>query len=414
LTTPGSRPAERLRLGLVVPRYGLDILGGAETFARNFAEHLSASSDGSSPGAGIDRPVDVTVLTTCARDLVTWQNEYPPGETRINGLRVLRFPVDNKRRNVSLYRELTGRINRGEPIGLEDQAAWLEHSAHSPRLYQHLAREGTDYDLFIFLPYLFGTTLYGSAVRPQKSVICPCLHDEPYAHFTDVRLAMQKVQGLMFISAPERALAEQKLSIRHPAARLVGCGLEEFSADGERFRQKYGLSGPFILYAGRLDPLKNVLQLLSFFLAYRQTHSYPDLKLVLAGSGPLPIPAHPDVVQLPSLRWNGLQDAYAAATLLCQPSLVESFSLVLMEAWLAGTPALVHGHCPVTRHHVLRSNGGLYFTSAAEFAGAVSWLLDHPVERQRMAMLGGAYVRCEFSWPATLARFQQALDQWLV
>jgi glycosyltransferase involved in cell wall biosynthesis len=396
-----------------VPRYGLDVLGGAETFARNFAEHLSSSAGQGSPGAGASEAVDVTILTTCARDLVTWRNEYASGESRINGLRVLRFPVDNQRRDEYLFRQLTARINRGEPITEDDQTAWLEHSAHSPCLYHHLAHHGGNYDLFVFLPYLFGTTLYGSAIWPGKSVICPCLHDEPYAYFTDVRLALQNARGLMFISAPEQDLAEKKLGIRHRSACLVGCGLEEFAADGDRFRHKYGLSGPFILYAGRLDPQKNVLQLLSFFLSYRQTYPDRDLKLVLAGSGPLPVPTHPHIVHLPSLRWNGLQDAYAAATLLCQPSLVESFSLVLMEAWLAGTPALVHGHCPVTQHHVLRSNGGLYFTSAAEFAGAVSWLLDHPQECRHMGALGRAYVRREFNWPATLTRFRHALKQWL-
>jgi glycosyltransferase involved in cell wall biosynthesis len=92
---------------------------------------------------------------------------------------------------------------------------------------------------------------------------------------------------------------------------------------------------------------------------------------------------------------------------------LESFSLVLMESWLAGTPVLVHGHCPVTRHHVLRSNGGLYFTSPAEFAGAMDWFLEHPAERQQMGALGRAYVRREFNWPAVLARFREASRSWL-
>jgi hypothetical protein len=184
-----------IRLGLVVPRYGPEILGGAETFARNLAEHLPPDE------------YEVTVLTTCARDHLSWENEYPPGESRIHGLRVLRFPVDHARRDVKSYQRLTDRINRGEPLTPSDQSAWLEHSAHSPRLYAHLARCGADYDLFLFLPYLFGTTLYGSAIWPAKSVICPCLHDEPYAYLDDVRLMLRSVRGLMFISAPEQAYA---------------------------------------------------------------------------------------------------------------------------------------------------------------------------------------------------------------
>jgi glycosyltransferase involved in cell wall biosynthesis len=390
-----------IRLAFVVPRYGADVLGGAETFARHFAEHLPSDE------------FHATVLTTCARDLLTWQNEYPPGETKINGLRVLRFPVDHRRRDAHVFRRLVDRFNRGEPATVEDQDAWLEHSAHSPELYRHLAGHGAAYDLFFFLPYLFGTTLYGSAVWPEKSVVCPCLHDEPYAYFADVRAMLCSVRGLMFIAAPEQALAEGKLGVHHPAAHLVGFGLDDFAADGERFRRKFGVRGPFLLYAGRLDPAKNILELVSHFVAYRQARPERDLKLVLAGSGPLPLPNHPNLMSLGFLERRDLEDAYAAAAVLCQPSLVESFSIVLMEAWLAGTPVLVHGHCAVTRHHVLKSSGGLYFTSAAEFGETVDWFLDHPQEREWMGALGRAYVSREFNWPVVLQRFRTAVSGWL-
>jgi len=387
-------------LGIVVPRYGSEVLGGAETFARHFAEHLPSDEFG------------VTVLTTCARDLLTWRNEFPSGESWINGVRVFRFPIDHRRRDSRLFQKLINRFNRGESAGLKDQDTWLEHSAHSPDLYLHLARHGHAYDLLIFLPYLFGTTIYGSAIWPDKSVICPCLHDEPYAYFADVRLVLHAARGLMFISAPEQALAEDKLGVRHPAAQLVGLGVDPFTADGERFRRKFGLGEPFILYAGRLDPMKNVMQLLTFFLAYRNARPDRSLKLVLAGSGPLTMPDRPDVIPLGFLDTADLHDAYAAALVLCQPSLVESFSIVLMEAWLAGTPVLVHGDCPVTRDHVMCSNGGLYFTSAAEFGEALDWFFDHDQMRQQMGALGRAYVRREFSWPVVLDRFRAALALW--
>jgi glycosyltransferase involved in cell wall biosynthesis len=388
------------RVAFVVPRYGPDVLGGAESFARHFAEHLPPDE------------FSVTVLTTCARDLHSWLNEYPPGGIEINGIRVHRFPVAQGRRDAYLYRRLADRFNRGEPATLDDQASWLEHSAQSPELYKHLVSHGNHYDLMIFMPYLFGTTIYGSALWPEKSVICPCLHDEPYAFFTDVRLMLRTARGLMFLSAPEQTLAERKLGVRHPAARLIGFGMDPLSADGERFRRGFGLTQPFILYAGRLDPMKNVMQLLSCFLAYRQARAEEELKLVLAGSGPLPIPSHPDIVRVGFLTSDDLHDACAAATVLCQPSLVESFSIVLMEAWLAGTPVLVHGHCPVTRHHVLQSNGGLYYTSAEEFTSALDWLSSHGKQRRQMGEHGRSYVLREFNWPTVLERFRAAVRVW--
>jgi glycosyltransferase involved in cell wall biosynthesis len=315
-------------------------------------------------------------------------------------------------RDAHLFQCLTDRFNRGEPATPDDQASWLEHSAHSPELYAHLAVHGASYDLMIFIPYLFGTTIYGSALWPEKSVIWPCLHDEVYAYFADVRLMLRSAHGLMYVSEPEQALAEGKLGVRNRAARLIGFGMDPFPAVGERFRGRFGLTEPFVLYAGRLDPLKNVMQLLSHFRAYREARPESELKLVLAGSGPLPVPQHPDVVPVGSLGSDDLHDACDAATVLCQPSLVESFSIVLMEAWLARTPVLVHGHCAVTRHHVLQSNGGLYYTSAEEFTGALDWLLDHPQGRRQMGLQGQDYVLREFNWPTVLDRFRAAVRVW--
>ena len=70
-TRPGGpaarrRPRRAVKLAVVVQRYGADINGGAELHARYVAEHLA-------------RHAEVEVLTTCARDYVTWRNELPPG-----------------------------------------------------------------------------------------------------------------------------------------------------------------------------------------------------------------------------------------------------------------------------------------------------------------------------------------------
>jgi hypothetical protein len=69
-----------VKLAFVVQRYGADIAGGSEMHCRQLAERLSPRHD-------------ITVLTTCARDYVTWENAYPPGASMENGVRVQRFPL---------------------------------------------------------------------------------------------------------------------------------------------------------------------------------------------------------------------------------------------------------------------------------------------------------------------------------
>ena len=80
-----------MKLAVVVQRYGADINGGAELHARYIAERLS-------------RHADVEVLTTCARDYITWRNELPEGVERVNSIPVRRFPVSHERRPLEFGR----------------------------------------------------------------------------------------------------------------------------------------------------------------------------------------------------------------------------------------------------------------------------------------------------------------------
>ena len=77
-----SRAREQAgRIALVPPRYGPEVVGGAETVFREM-------------GAGLaQRGWDVEVLTTCARDHFTWANEYPAGGQELDGIPVTRFPA---------------------------------------------------------------------------------------------------------------------------------------------------------------------------------------------------------------------------------------------------------------------------------------------------------------------------------
>lgn len=390
------RPA--WRLALVVPRYGEDVLGGAETFARCLAEDLVAS--------GL---ADVEVLTTCAADQFSWANVRPAGTTQLHGVRVHRFPIDPAKDRPG-YERLHARLIMGEWLPLADQYAWVHQSAHSSALYAALSRQLPSFDFVIPVPYLFGTTYYAAAIDPARTILWPCLHDEVYAYLQPTVDMFRACRGVLFNTLPEQQLAE-RLYGALPGGRIAGFGLDPFTASGDRFRRERGLAEPFILYSGRLEPSKNLPLLLSCFEEYKRRRRGP-LKLALMGTGPMAIPRRADIVPLGFQQGQRKLDAYAAATLLCQPSVNESFSIVIMESWLAGVPVLVHSDCRVTRYHAERSQGGLCFRSYEEFEAILDLLLARPELRRGLGANGRAYVQSQYSWPAVLKRFTAALDSW--
>src|SRR5262249_13291520 len=128
------RGTRSVKLAVVVQRYGADINGGAELHARYIAERLA-------------RHAEVEVLTTCAKDYITWRNELPVGEERIHGVSVRRFPV-SKPRNTDDF----GRRSRTvfeQPHSIADELGWLESEGPtSPDLIKHVARVRDQVDFF--------------------------------------------------------------------------------------------------------------------------------------------------------------------------------------------------------------------------------------------------------------------------
>lgn len=381
-----------MRVAIVVPRYGIDVLGGAESQARGFAE------------AAVERGWEVEVWTTCARSHYTWENVYPEGSAEINGVRIRRFPViwhsQEEWARLEHKLALQGFLSSAETY------AWLDSAPHSPSLYSYIARNAVNFDVIVALPYVMPLIHYAAWSAPEKVVLWPCLHDEPYAYLESTRLLLESIWGVMF-NSPEEAALSFKLGIR-PCRRVVlgeGVSLGLHSVP----LSELGLTN-FVLYVGRLEEGKNVPLLYEYMRKYGEKRN--GIRLVIAGDGPARPPSGRVFVYLGFVSEKEKASLYASALALCQPSLRESFSLTIMESWLAGRPVLVHEDCRVTRGHVQRSKGGLWFRTYEEFAEALDWLLEHPHLAARMGENGKRYVLANYTWEAVLNRFEKAIAQW--
>ena len=385
-------------LVFVTPWYGPEVPGGAEALARHTAERLHQAG------------YDVSVMTTCLRDLYAdWNDNYHrPGVTTINGVPVHRFPVEAADR--AAFDAVNARLIHGRPVDAAAERAYVEEMFRAPALYEAIAAR--DDALFFFIPYLFATTVFGAQIHPQRSIVIPCLHDEAYARLGVHRRVIPAARGLVFNTAAEQRLAH-RLFGRRPGRleAVIGMGVEEqFAPDAARFRECYGVEEPFLLYAGRREVGKNTPLLLDYWGHYAAGRG-PGAKLVLLGPNEVPIPAaaQPHVVDVGFVPAQDKWDAYAAATALCQPSLHESFSIVLLESWLAGTPALVHGGCAVTREHAQRGNGGLYFLTYEEFAAALDLYFARPALAARLGQQGRRYVQANFRWDVIVDKYRRLI-----
>lgn len=385
-----------MKIAFVLPRYGEDVVGGAEELGRRFAEKL------------VSRGHTMEVLTTCARDHFTWENHFAEGASQLNGVMVRRFKAETHISSPD-YAELHGRICNRETVSYKNQVKWINWGLSSPDLYGFIEEKGAEYDSLIFMPYLFGTTFHGSSIYPEKSVIIPCLHDESFAYLEIMKTMFNQCRNIIFNTYPERELAQRLYGLKEKG-NVVGCGFDIVTTYPEQFRKKFKLKSPFVLYAGRREEGKNTLLLIRYFCNYIHK-TERDLKLVLIGSGEVKIPRRfrRYIVDLGLVSLQNKHDAYAAADFLCQPSVNESLSIVLLESWLQGTPALVHADCAVTRDHCIRSNGGLFFRNYAEFHECLDFLLSNPEINRKMGQNGRKYVEKNFCWDKVLTRLESAL-----
>ena len=271
------------------------------------------------------------------------------------------------------------------------------------------------YDFFIFMPYMFGTTYFGSLAAGDKAIILPCLHNERYAFMDIYREMMARARACLYLVEAEKRLAKKLYNLPDSGQHLLGAMVETAGpvGDGARFRKKYSISDKFLLYAGRKVEGKNLPLLVERFKAFRQRSNHEkNLKLVIIGRGNLDYKKNlaDGIVDLGFVSAEDKIDAMAAADIFCMPSLNESFSIVLMETWLQGIPALVHAECDVTREHCEVSGGGLAFSDQNSFDQHLEYLLGDDARRISMGELGRGYVLANFTEEKIINRFAGILD----
>jgi len=389
-----------MHLTFICPRYLTNHAGGAETHCRLVAEKIAL------------RGHSVELLATCAVNPFTWANEVSPRSFQSGGITVRLF-LANPRKDPETFHRLEQKIAADEQLSPEEEKIWVDNSLNSDALYEHVRQTKAQTDYFIFMPYLFGLTINGSKIVPEKTALIPCLHSENFSKLQCVRELFQSVSKLLFNAPPEWDLAKKLYAIPDFKSFLVSLGfdLPHPPPDPERFRKKYGVTRPFLIFGGRRESGKNFDLLLEMLRLFQK--AYPGkIQFVTFGSGSVYLESSDsgNVLDLGFIPEEDKKDAYAAALLNCQPSRNESLSIVVMEAWLCGTPVLVNRRCDVTSYWVNLCQGGFVFSDYFDFEQTLVYALNHPKELQEMAENGRYFVQHNFHWNTILDRLQNALE----
>jgi glycosyltransferase involved in cell wall biosynthesis len=422
-----------MKIALIVQRYGTEVLGGSEHLCRLVAERLAALHE-------------VDVLTTCARDYVTWKNEYQEGSDRIRGVTVRRFANAGTRDLDSFNRYSEWIYNNAHTRA--DEMEWLKQQGPwCPPLIDYLRRNQQQYDVLVFFTYLYAPTVLGLEVNPGKSVLVSTAHDEPAIRLEIFKEVFSRPAALCYLTDSERRFVQAVFSDRPLLEDVVGVGIDippqqpyprmpagpeedvVTSGEGDReqpsaaeedvpsgfpshlltrgavFRRRHRLYGPIVLFGGRIDPGKGCEELIEYFSSYVKEGG--EATLALMGVKLMALPEEPFIRFAGLLSDRERVQALEAATVVVCPSPYESLSLVALEAMAVGTPVLANARSTVLVEHCINGNGGLYYADRDEFVECLTVLVGDARLRAALGRSGRDYVRRNYRWDVVLGKYDR-------
>ncbi len=380
-----------MKIAFVIQRYGREVMGGSELHCRMVAERLVRLGH------------DCTVYTSAAKDYITWKNEYPEGESILNGVVIKRYRVDRPR-DIESFNAYSDWIFFN-PHTPEDELKWMERQGpFSLDLILALEREEHLHDRFIFFTYLYYNTYWGLKTLKGKSLLVPTAHDEPALRLGLMNEVFARPAGFIFNTAAERAMLASRFSFEGKVQDIVGVGVDIPDPAGYReFLPKFKVLEPYVLYAGRIEPGKGCAEMFDYF---RQVEKrFPGLKLVLVGKQLMKLPESPRIRYLGFVSPEEKNAAMAGALATIHPSHFESLCMAVLESMAVRTPVLVQEGSDPLKQHCLDSNGGFYFSNGSEFFAALSLLAGDVRLRAVLGKNGLRYVKKQYTWACVLEKY---------
>lgn len=407
------------KIAFIIIRYGRDVNGGAEAHCRMLAERLTSY-------------YDVEVLTSTIRKFGSPKEDYPEGRSTENGVTIRRFkprPVHGERHNEFRRHGKTARklrhalektgllrllasIHPDWKLGVESERRIVESQPeHTPELLEFIHGHSQEYAAFLFMNYYFSQTILGSTIAPEKSILIPLAH--PYrALYYGINVPMfTRVKHIAFNTDAERRLCQRIFGSALAPHTLVGCGIEEGPvADWATVEKRYGLPATYVLYLGRVTSQK-IGRIIPEFLRYKREYG-GDAKLVLVGGidDEITPPDSQEVILTGFVSEAEKNAIIRHATVMVNPSEMESLSLLMLEAMHNRIPVLVNGKSEVMKDHCRLSGAALWYRNGQDFRKKLHRLLSDNQLRSRMSEKGPVYVCENYGWEVVIPKLRNIIE----
>jgi glycosyltransferase involved in cell wall biosynthesis len=367
-----------MHVAFVLPRF-FPYRGGYENSLLALSKYL------------VQRGHRVTVFTTVANDLEAFWlpgfNTFPEEEISVDGVVVRRFPI--------CYNVLRRRATR--LLGMMPYWRWKAQywtpSFRIPGLPQAL-RE-VDADLFHIGPLPYTNLMYAglraAELKGVPVIATPCTHlgedsnDDVTRHYLQpYQIGLLKRCAKVFCMTKTEMQRLEDVGVTSEKV-VIGYGIDLQTATGgnpDYLRETYRVDGPVILHLGMKAFEKGSETLLEAMKILWSTGS--NAWLVMAGPSLSAFDRWvatsaqdcPRFLNLPAFADTEKRDFLASATVVVQPSRVESLGLVLLEAWANKKPVIA-ADIAVSRELIHSCAGGAVvpFGNAPELAAEIERIL---------------------------------------
>jgi glycosyltransferase involved in cell wall biosynthesis len=238
-----------------------------------------------------------------------------------------------------------------------------------------------------------------------------------FLHFNFTRRVLKHAARIFAVSRFTKNEIEKLFGIDPGKIQVVYNAIDQrfltghaTDADREFLAERYQVTYPFVLYAGRISPQKNLVRIIEAFSALKadlvKQELYPDLKLIIIGDE---LSKHPDLRRTVvrggvqnDVRFMGfvpievLRLFYDLAKVFVFPSLYEGFGLPPLEAMAHGTPVLTSNTSSIPE---VVGNAAVMVNpeNVFEMMRALERVLIDQALRDKMRLRGYEQVK-KFSW----------------